>query len=1050
MRKILLLLAMVLFAGSFAFAQSVTVRGTVKDQTGTAVAFATVTETGTNNATTADEEGFFTINVQPGSTLTISSAGYTSGVFTPANNSVDAVLERTTTELTEVVVTALGITREKRSLGYATQALSGEKLTEAGNSNFSTALQGKISGLEITPSSGMPGASALVTIRGARSFTGNNAPLYVIDGMPIATNPDISTGSSVTGVDYANRAVDIDPNDIASIDVLKGQAASALYGLRASNGVIVITTKSGKGGPLGKPQVSFNSSMSFDDLSRYPELQSTYAQGTAGKFNPNASTSYGPKITDLPDDPAYGGNTANTYTDRDGMQPGKYYVPQRATAGLDPWVTPQAYDNVKDFFQIGTSFTNSISVSNNTQNGSYSVSLGSTNQKGIIPSTGMNRYNARLSAESRLSKHFKTSFSGFFTNSDIDKAPSANDGLVATVYPAPASYDLKGIPDHAEDKIYAPVGYRGGAFVNPYWGTKHNSFNEKTNRFFGNTALTYTTRFTDRTKLDVKYQVGVDAYTTNYQDIWSFGSPGRSSSIEEYSYTNTVFNSLLTATFDWDVNSDFKMNALVGNEIVNSNNKYVYAYGQDFAFAGWNHMDNTGIKDATETSNMARTFGTFLNVSLSYQRMLYLTLTGRTDRISSMPSDNRDFFYPSASLGFVFTELGNLNNSDVLNYGKLRLSFAQVGQPGTYKKNSYAIPAYGGGFYSFPPILYPIAGANAYIPNTTLYDPGLRPQNTMSYEIGTDLTLFDSRVDLSYTYSRQEVKDQIFEVPLAGSTGASGYMTNGGRIHTNAHELNLNVHVIRGGDFTWSVGANFSKIDNYVDELAPGVESIFLGGFVTPQVRAGIGDKFPVIYGTTFERDDQGRILVDDDGFPISGAPGVIGRAAPDFILGANTRLGYKMVTLSAVGEWKSGGQMYGGTTGLLDLYGMSKRSADARDNNSYILENAVTQSGEKNDIAVTGADIQSFFGALNDIDESSIINSSFFKIREIALRVQAIKKANYGLSFNVFARNLLVWTNAPILDPESSQGNNNMTGTFERFTLPSTKSFGVGVNLQF
>ncbi len=1050
MRKTLLFLVMILFVGLQAFSQGSTVTGTVKDDTGAPIPFATISESGTNNGTATDEQGSFKINVKPGGTLTISATGFALKVFTPVNNTVNAVLKRDVAELSEIVVTALGITREKRSLGYATQAVKGEQLVEAGNTDFATALQGKVSGVDITPSSGMPGASALITIRGARSFTGNNAPLYVIDGMPISSNADIGTGNSVTGTDIANRSVDIDPNDIASIDVLKGQAASALYGIRASNGVIVITTKSGRGGAMNKPQVTYNTSMSFDDLSRYPDVQTTYAQGSAGKYSPMASFSYGPKIADLPNDPVYGGNTVNANTTRDGIHQGQYYVPQRATTGLDPWVNPGVYNNIKDFFQLGTVFNNSVGVSNATKNGSYSLSLGSTNQAGIVPNTGLNRYNARISAESKLSEHFTSDFQGFFTNSEIDKAPAANDGIVATVYPAPPSYDLKGIPDHVEGNIYAPVGYRGGAFVNPYWGMKNNKFSEKTNRFFGSTSLTYSTKFTDKTDLKVKYQVGVDAYTTNYRDVWGFGAPARTSSVDEYSFTNTTLNSLLTASFNWDVNTDLKLNALIGNEIVNGNTKYVDAYGQDFAFAGWNHIDNTGTKNATESSKRQRTFGTFANLSLSWQRMLYLTLTGRQDRISTMPRDNRDFVYPSASLGFVFTELSGLDQSSFLRYGKLRVSVAQVGQAGTYLPNFYTVPAYGGGFYSSAPILYPIGGINAYIPSTTIYDANLKPQNTTSYEIGADLNLLDNRVDLSYTYSRQDVKDQIFGVPLAGSTGASEFMTNGGKIHTNSHEVNLNVKILRDGQFNWSIGANFSKIDNYVDELAPGVESIFLGGFVTPQVRAGIGDKFPVIYGTTYQRDDQGRVVVDNDGFPIAGAPGVIGRVAPDFILGANTRLSYKMFTLTAVSDWKSGGQMYGGTTGLLGLYGASKASANARDKNSVIFEGAVTEDGQKNTIAVTGGDIQNYFGALNDIDESSIINSSFVKLRELSLRIQAIKKPNFGLSFNVFARNILLWTNSPILDPESSQGNNNMSGAFERFTLPTTKSFGAGVNVQF
>jgi hypothetical protein len=265
------------------------------------------------------------------------------------------------------------------------------------------------------------------------------------------------------------------------------------------------------------------------------------------------------------------------------------------------------------------------------------------------------------------------------------------------------------------------------------------------------------------------------------------------------------------------------------------------------------------------------------------------------------------------------------------------------------------------------------------------------------------------------------------------------------------HEATLNVNAIRQKDLEWSIGANFSKIDNYVDELAPGVESIFLGGFTTPQVRAGIGDKFPVIYGNTYLRNDEGKVIVGSDGIPLTGAPGVIGRVSPDFILGGNTRLRFKTLTLSAVVDWKQGGQMYGGTTGLFDNYGVSKKTAEARDKNAVMFEDAVKEDGKPNDIVISGpAKIQAYYAALNVIEESSIIESSFIKLREVALRLQAIKKANFGLSISVFARNILLWTNSPILDPEASQGNTNIAGAFERFTLPQTKSIGIGVNVQF
>lgn len=1053
MRKFALLSLLIAFS-VLVFAQTRTVTGKVVDENGNPIPFASLQIKGTNRGSSAKADGTFSLIAANGQVLVFSATNYGTYEWVVNNSSPTIVLKTGEGQLIEeVVVTAMGIAQTKRALGYTTQTVKAEELTQAANSGLAGALQGKVSGVNIQPSSGMPGASTAITIRGARSFTGNNSPLYVIDGLPVSSTADIGTGNSVTGTDYANRGVDINPNDIENIEILKGQAASALYGLRATNGVIVITTKKGT---KGAARVNFNSNVSMDRLSRFPDLQNTYAQGSAGSYNPTASTSWGPKIADLPKSTNYGGETDNQFTQKDGRKPGMYYVPQRANAGLDPWVAPGVYDNVRQFFNTGKTFNNSINLSQGFDRGNYSFSLGSTNQQGIVPHTGMNRYNARLSAEAKLSERFKTSFTGNFVTSDIDKAPSANDGIIATIYPAPPSYDLKGIPDHYNGNDDKPNGYRGGAFVNPYWGMRKNSFNEKTNRFFGNSSIGYNSNLgSDKLALDVKYQIGTDIYTTNFLDIWGYGSTTRGSkdngTIEEYSFTNNMINSLLTANLKWDINDDMSLTTLLGNEIVNTTTLYRYAYGSDFAFAGWNHIDNTATKNATSAYNKSRTFGTFLNLNFAYKNLLFLTATGRQDIVSSMPSNNRTFFYPSLGMSFVFTELDGLKNSNALSYGKLRASYAQVGQAGSYLPNYYAVPAYGGGFYSGTPIIYPIDGIKAYIPSTTIYDINLKPQNTNSFEAGIDLGFLKGLIDLNYTFSRQNVTDQIFEVPLAGSTGAASYMTNGGKVHTNAHEATLNVNAIRKTDLEWSLGVNFTKIDNYVDELAPGVGSIFLGGFTTPQVRAGIADKFPVIYGSSYKRNDKGQVVVGEDGLPIGGAPKVIGSVAPDFILGANTSLRYKDLTLSAVAEWKNGGQMYSGTTGVLNFYGVSKQSGVARDKNEIMFPNAVKEDGTPNDIKITGYNnIQGYFAALNNIDESSVFESSFFKMREIALKYQALKTAKFGLGINFFVRNLLLWTNSPYIDPESSQGNTNMAGAFERFTLPQTSSFGVGINVQF
>ncbi|WP_353890691.1 SusC/RagA family TonB-linked outer membrane protein [Parabacteroides goldsteinii] len=1000
-----------------------------------------------------DYDGNFTLEVPSnGKVLIVSYVGMLTQEV-PVSPNVRVVLKSDTQNLDEVVVTAMGISKEKKALGYAVQDVKGEKLTQAANSNLAGALQGKVSGLDIKPSSGMPGASSQITIRGARSFSGDNTPLYVIDGMPVTSTPDVDTdlqnNGSVSGADFANRAVDIDPNDIESINILKGQAASALYGIRASNGVIVITTKSGKGLAKGKPQISFSSNLSFDVIGRLPEFQKTYAQGASGKYSPTNSLSWGPKITDLPNDPTYGGNTSNAYTKEYGNHEGMYYQPQRAAAGLDPWTTPQAYDNAKDFFDTGVTWSNSINVAQALDKSSYSVSLGNTHQDGIIPSTGMDRYNVKVSAETKLHDNWTTGFIGNYITTAIDKAVTSGNGLLRTVYSAPPSYDLAGIPSHIAGDPYTQNSFRG-AFDQAYWAMDNNKFTENTNRFFGNAYANYKTKFgtTDHT-LNVRYMFGVDSYTTDYVDSYGYGSNtgGGKGQIENYGWTNATYNSLLTINYDWNINEDWGLNVVAGNEVIQSNRGKYYEYGTGYNFPGWNHIDNATTQSTSSEHWKKRTVGFFGNVSASYKNMLYLTVTGRQDYVSSMPRGNRAFFYPSVSAGFILTELDALKN-DVVNHAKIRASYAEVGQAGDFRENFYSVPTYGGGFYSLTPILYPINGSNGYTPYYKIYDPNLKPQNTRSYELGTDLSLFDNLVTLNYTFSRQNVKDQIFDVPLASSTGAGKLVTNGGKLHTNVHEITLSFNPIRTRDINWDFGFNWTKIDNYVDELAPGVENISLGGYVTPQVRAAAGEKYPVIYGVGYKRDANGNRLVDENGLPIAGEAQVIGKVSPDFIMGFNTTLRLWDCTISAVLDWKQGGQMYSRTSGLADYYGVSKRTENRE---GTIIFDGYKEDGTKNDIGITGANAQQeYYSILNNIDESSIYDNSFIKLREVAVSYPVFKSNWMQVTLNVFARNVLIWAQVPDLDPEASQGNNNMSGAFEDYSMPQTASYGFGVNVKF
>lgn len=1065
MKKIKVFLSVVLLSlSALAFAQNITVSGRITDASnGESVPMATVLVKGTATGVVADLEGNYSIKVAKSATLVFSSVGYTT-VETPISGraKIDVALSPDAQYLDDVVVTALGISREKKSLGYAVQDLKSDELVQAAATSLSSALTGKLSGVDIVASSGMPGASAKITIRGSRSLDGNNTPLYVIDGMPVASTPDMGTGDSVTGADYAGRSIDIDPNDIESINVLKGQAASALYGMRASNGVIVITTKKGSSAGVGKTSVTFTTNHSFDKVAALPEVQTEYGMGSYGEFQPTSSYAWGPKISALADDPNYGGNTANKYTDADGLHKGMYYVPQRAAAGVDPWAVPQAYDNMRSFFRTGYTNSNNVSVAHNTGNGSMIFSLGNTNTTGIVPSTGLARYNARFGAESKLSKYFTLGFNASYIQSSISKQSGANDGMMNEVFCCPSSYDLAGIPYHYANDPYTQTNFRSTTFNNPYWAAENNSFTESNQRFFGNAYLDFKTDFNTggQHKLDVKYQIGADAYSTSYEDLFGYGSKGGLGEITEQILIENTTNSLITANYSWKINEDMNFSAMVGNEIVYDTETYLYGYGAPFNFAGWNSLNNVASYDSSNSYGQSLTFGTFGEVAFDYKNMLFVNATLRSDYVSSMPNGNRTFTYPSISAGFIFTELDELKN-DILTFGKVRASYAEVGQAGVYSPSFFSTPGYGGGFSSGTPVVYPIGGVTAYTPYTLIYDPDLRPQNTKSYEFGTDLAFYDGKFTLSYTYSRQNVKDQIFDVPMASSTGYTYKRMNAGRVHTNAHEATIGIVPIETKDFTWDININFSKIDNYVDELAEGVESIMLGGFVEPQIRAGIGDKYPCIYGYDYARNEDGVVIVDEDGFPMAGDLAVIGTVAPDFQVGLSTGFNWKGLRFNMVFDWKKGGSMYAGTYTMMDYYGISQRSADYRNMDSFMFdyEPSVKIVGTnadgsdkyaKNDIKIPGEYAQDYFSVLNDISKVFVNDASYLKLREVSASYPVVNAKWGSVSLNLFARNLLLWSAIKGFDPEASQGNNNMTGGFERFSLPGTSSFGGGLTFKF
>ena len=1051
-KRLTMFLATLLLCMGTALAQT-KVTGTVFSQEdGQPIIGAAVKVVGTSTGMLTDVNGKFTLTLPQGKNqLEITYLGYESKTVN-AKNGIRIFLKSDAKTLDEVVVTAMGISREKKALGYASQELNAEDLNIAGTSSLASAMQGKLTGVSIRPSSGAPGASAQIVIRGARSFDGNNAPLYVVDGMPISSTPDFSTGNSVTNADFTNRSIDINPEDIESINVLKGQAASALYGIRASNGVIVITTKRGSK-YTAKPVITFSTDISAQTLTRKYKHQDVYAQGgSPSAYNPNSSSTWGPKITDLPNDPKYGGNTDNAYTQADGMHNGMYYNPKYANAGLSGWATPTTHDNVGDFFQTGLTQNATLNISQRVNNMSYSFGISDTYQEGVIPSTGMMRTGARGAVDWEINKQWKTGFSANYSSTRIKSAPGANNGVVNVVYGAAAEYDLKGTPTHAPGDPTKQISYRATNFNNPYWWADNDQFKQHTNRVFGNAYVEFSPDFGwgEDYKLTFREQAGLDVYTTDNMTIAEVGSAyNTKGEVEDFGVQHNIFNNLFTINFMAKLGADkeWELGAMLGNEF---NHDYTRSWDYDASSLSWYGqpvIENAASMDYWSMSHsQERTVGFFGQLTASWKNMLYLTVTGRNDKVSTMPRNNRSFFYPSVSVGWIFTELPGLKDKDFLSYGKLRASYAQVGQAGTYRDNYYYTPSYGSGMYVYTPISYPMGGAKSYVPYYVAFDPNLKPQNTTNYEFGIDLNFFKNRLRLEYTASYQDVKDQIFDVPTAGSTGYQYLRTNAGRMTTWAHELALNGDILQHRDYNLSLGVNFTKIKNKVKELAPGVESIMLGGFVEPQVRAQAGYTYPNIYGVAFKRTEDGQLLLAD-GLPQgSSSSENIGECAPDFNMGFNLKANYKNLSLSATVDWQKGGKMYCGTIGTMNWFGASMESLDYREG-TMIGEGIDEATGQKNTIEVSKQD---WYMAYNDITEAMIYDTSFWKLRDVTLGYQIPRFLGIDINVFAFARNVLLWAKMPDLDPENSQGNGNMSGYFERFSVPSTSSFGGGLKITF
>ena len=619
------------------------------------------------------------------------------------------------------------------------------------------------------------------------------------------------------------------------------------------------------------------------------------------------------------------------------------------------------------------------------------------------------------------------------------------------LYSCPAEYNLKGIPYCDPDDPTKQILFRSTNFNNPYWWSANDEFGQHTNRFFGNVYFEYSPNIgLDGFTLKFREQAGLDMWSSDYKTGAEVGSAyNNKGEIENYGSQHNVFNNTFTANLDgrFGTNDKWGLNLILGNEINEENIRTWDYVGTNFNFYGFPVISNAISYTAEEYPREERNVGFFGSIAVDWDSQVFLTVTGRNDYVSTMPRGNRSFFYPSVSLGWEFTKLSAFANQNILSYGKLRASYAQVGQAGEYYDRYYYAPSYGGGFYSYTPVSYPLpSGTSAYAPYYVLYNKGLKPQNTTNWETGLDLAFWNGRIKFSYTYSYQDIVDQIFKVPCDPSCGYQYMMTNAGCMRTNSHELTLNATVVQTKDWNVNLGINWTSVDNKVVELADGVESIMLGGFVEPQVRAQAGCTYPNIYGYAFDRTEDGQLKLLD-GLPQATLESVnLGNCAPDWTMGLNFSARWKRISLDTTWSWQKGGKMYHGTNMTMNYFGATEESLPYHEG-TMVAEGIDVATGEKNTIEVSKQD---YYAAYYDVTEAGIYDTSFFKLRDLTITYDLPKFLGINASVYGFARNILIWAKMPNFDPESSQGNGNMSGYFERFSVPATKSIGGGLKITF
>lgn len=1017
------------------------VTGNVKDAMG-AIIGASIIEKGTSNGTITDLDGNFVLNVQPGATLVVSFVGYKTKEVKVGDGPLNIILEEDNKILSEVVVTALGIERERKALGYGVDEVKGEALTKAKETNVINSMAGRVPGLVVSQTAGGPSGSTRVLLRGNTEMTGNNQPLYVIDGVPL-DNTNYGSAGTEGGYDLGDGISSINPDDIENMSVLKGPAASALYGSRASHGVILITTKKAKEGE--RFSVEYNGTMTFEtQLAKWDEVQQIYGMGSGGVYSINAiantNKSWGPKA-----------DASNMLDYFDGVSRPYVIIP----------------DNVSGFFRTGLTATNTLTLSSSHGKSGVRFTYTDMRNKDIVPNTNMSRDIFNLRANTSMGK-VDLDFSVNYTREAVKNRPALGDSkgnVGKNLMTLATTYDQAWLKTYQDENgEYANWNGLDPYNVNPYWDVYKNSNNSEKDQFRFNGKAVW--NVTDHFK--VQGTVGAEFNWFKFDDYKAPSTPGfESGRLQMSNFRNRMYNFEMLALYNntW---GDFDFNATLGANLYKVDNETTISTAQDMKI-----RDVVALMSFNETSVEQNYYRKQINsiygaVNIGWRHLIYLDATLRGDRSSTLPLNNNTYIYPSFSGSFVFSEL--IRNNNILPYGKLRVSWAQVGsdtdpyQLGlVYTKSKFNYPGYTIGSIS----------------NSTVPNRDLKPTRTNSYEMGVELKFLKNRIGLDFTYYNQTSRNQIMSMASSWASGYTYRMINAGEIQNSGIEVALNTRPVQTKDFSWDLNINFSKNNNKVKKLVDGIDMFELekATWQDVQIAAVVGENFGSIIGPDFKRNENGDILID----PSTGLPQydnsnhILGNASWDWTGGLVTNFTYKNLSLAAVFDVKVGA----------DLYSMSARAAYESGKALETLEgregwyrseeqrkaNGISEANWKptggfiapgvidngdgtyrpNDIYV---DPEDYWMNISRYAPSMFVyDNSYIKCREITLSYSFPKnwlKKIQGLTVSFVARNpFIVWKNIPNIDPDSNYNNTTGMG-LEYGSLPSRKSYGFNVNVKF